>query len=51
MSQFFFLEPNVEVAFFFGDKITIFSGFGIFFSKLYKDSRKRLQIDCGEQNG
>ena len=35
---------------FFSVKKKIFSGFGIFFPKHYKNTRKRLQIDCGEQN-
>ena len=37
--------------FFFRQKIKTFSVFGISFSKLHKDSRKRLQIDCDEKNG
>ena len=36
---------------YFREKIKIFSGFGIYFSKLYKETGNRLQIDCGNQNG
>ena len=55
MSQFFFLELNMKVVFFFFSwdlwEKKIFSEFEIFFSKLYKHMRKRLQIDCDDQNG